>query len=47
VRVGVKAGATPAADPEPQTTVITYLDDALRDGGTGQTVRLGPRVHRD
>ena len=46
VRLGVKATASPAADPDSQTTVIFYADDALREGGAGQTVRLGPRIHR-
>lgn len=46
VRVGVKASATPAADSNPQTAVVSYFDDALRDGGTGRTVRLGERIRR-
>lgn len=46
VRVGVKASATPAADPDLQPMVISYFDDALREGGTAQIVRLGARIHR-
>jgi len=46
VRLGVKATAVPAADPEAQTTVVFFADDARRLGRTGTSVRLGTRIRR-
>jgi len=46
VRLGVKATATPAVEKDPQTSVVFYADDALREGGSDRTVRPGPRIHR-
>ena len=44
VRLGVKSTASPTVGA--QTAVVLYADDALRDGGSDKTVRLGARIHR-
>ena len=46
VRLGVKATASPTADPDPQAMVVFFADDARRDADTGSTIGMGPRIHR-
>lgn len=46
VRLGVRATATPEADPEAQTMTIYFADDGHRGGLRENSIGKGPRIRR-